>query len=120
MVAPVDAKSVITVDGEEFTFRLGFRAIALGEHLGVDLFAEKGIDFTITKIALLVKCLTVADHPELTEEDGLAIAFRYGIENMAPLILDLLNRFGGRAEEPSAEGKAKPAAKRTRKPTPAP
>lgn len=117
MVAPIDAKSVITVDGEEFTFRLGFRAIAMGEHLGVDLFSENGIDFTISKIALLVKCLTIADHPELTEDEALAIAFHYGIENMAPLILDLLNRFGGKADETSAEGKATPAAKRTRKPT---
>ncbi len=119
MVAPIDAKSVITVDGEEFTFRLGFRAIAMGEHLGVDLFSKNGIDFTISKIALLVKCLTIADHPELTEDEALAIAFHYGIENMAPLILDLLNRFGGKADETSAEGKAAPAAKRTRKSTPA-
>lgn len=119
MVAPIDAKSVITVEGEEFTFRLCFRSIAMGEQLGVNLFSEEGIDFTITKVALLVKCLTIVDHPELTEDDALAIAVRHGIENMAPLILDLLNRFGGKADETSAEGKANPAAKRTRKPTPA-
>lgn len=117
MVAPIDAKSVIEVDGEPITLRLCYRSIALGEQLGVDLFAEEGIDLTLSKAALLVKCLAITEHPTITEDEALAVVMRYGISNIGPVILDLIARFGGKSDDADAEGKAPAKAKATaRKP----
>lgn len=116
MVAPIDAKSVITVDGEDITLRLCFRTIALGEAAGVDLFADGGIDLTMSRSALLVKCLAAVDHPAMTEDQALAVVVRYGGAKIGAVILNLIARFGGAPADPGDEGK-EPAKKPTRKRT---
>lgn len=114
MVAPIDAKVVIDIDGEPVTLRLCFRSIALGIQLGVDLFSEEGIDMNLPNAALLVKSLAVVDHPEMTEDEALAVVVRHGAAEIGKVVLDLIAKFGGKADTPSTEGKVPKT--RTRKP----
>ena len=121
MVAPIDAVTVIDIDGEAITLRLNFQTIAMGEQLGVDLFSGQGIEFTLARSALLVKALSCADHPGMSEDEALAIVVRHGGDRIAAVVLDLCDRFGGKADEPKkdTEGNVPKAAGRNRKAKPA-
>lgn len=107
MVAPIDAKTVIDVDGESFTLRLNFRSIAMSTALGVDLFSNDGFTSTLVNYALLCKALTINDHEGMSEEEALAIVVRYGGDKFGAVVVDLMERFGGKDDaNTSAEGNA--------------
>lgn len=112
MVAPIDAKAVIDIDGEPITLRLCFRSIALGIQLGVDLFSDEGIDMNLANAALLVKSLAVSDHPDMSEDEALAVVVRHGAAAIGKVVIGLIAAFGGKADDASAEGKARRTRKR--------
>lgn len=101
MVAPVDSKASFEVEGEKITLRLNFRSIALADAEGIDVFA--GQHLSTAKLACLAHCFAVQEHPEMTEDEALAIVVRGG-DATRKAILKLFEDFGGKA---SAEGKVK-------------
>jgi hypothetical protein len=103
MVAPLDAKVTFDVEGEPVTLRLNFRSISLAEEHGIDLIGGTMDDLSPTKSAVLVKCLSVQEHPEFTEDHTMTIVAK------APAALRdaLIELFGKYAGVPSAEGKAR-------------
>lgn len=105
MVAPIDAKSTFMVEGEQITLRLNFRSIALAEAEGIDLLSGKEIP--PLKVAVLVRCLAVEDHPEMTNDEALAIVMR-GKAGVAKALPELFAKFGAK---PSVPGNAKPKAR---------
>jgi len=108
MVAPIDSKVTFHVEGEPITLRLNFRSIALAESEGLDVLAGKVL--SPMKVAVLLRCLAVQDHPEMSDEEAFAIAIRGG-DAVGKALADLFAQFGGKA---SAGGKApreKPKAK---------
>lgn len=98
MVAPIDAKASFQVEGETISLRLNFRSLALADAEGIDVMAGKPL--APLKVAVLLRCLAVQDHPEMTDEEAFAIVIRGGAEAGAA-IADLFSKFGGAK---SAEG----------------
>lgn len=101
MVAPVDSKASFEVEGETITLRLNFRSIALADAEGIDVLA--GLSLSTARLTSLIHCFAVQEHPEMTEDEALAIVVRGG-DQARKAILKLFEDFGGK---PSAEGKAK-------------
>lgn len=106
MVAPVDAKAELTVEGETFTLRLNFRTLALLEQAGLDPFSPEGFSLSASRLAMMCMCLTIQEHPELTDTDALAIVVRSKGE-FAVKVRELFANFGGAPADESAEGKVK-------------
>lgn len=104
MVAPVDSKVELEVEGETITLRLNFRSISLLEEAGLDLFSPQGIPMTIARSAVMCRLLAVNEHPDMTDEEALAYVTHAGAA-FGRAVIDLINRFGGAAEEPG-EGNA--------------
>lgn len=96
MVAPIDAKSVLTVEGEDITLRLNFRSIALCEAVGLDLFTENGVAMTLAKSATLLKCLAANDH-DLSDDEALAIVVKSKL-GFGEAVLALMGQFTGEPE----------------------
>lgn len=113
MVAPVDSKVELEVEGETFVLRLNFRTLALLEQAGLDPFSGDGFALTTSRMAMMCMCLTVEDHPDMKDTEALAIVVRSG-GTFAAKVKDMFERFGGDADE-SAEGKAR-APRRKAKP----
>lgn len=107
MVAPIDAKVTFEAEGEPFTLRLNFRALALCEARGVDMFSPDGVQMTLTRAATLLRSLAVTDHPEMSEDEALAVVVRYGMGELGARIGELLTAFGG-----GTEGNVKETAKK--------
>lgn len=107
MVAPVDSKVVLEVEGETFTFRLNLRTLALLEQAGLDPLGADGFSLSTSRMATMCMCLAVEDHPDLTGDEALAIVVRSGT-GFAEKVKDLFARFGGAPVDESTEGKAKP------------
>ena len=107
MVAPVDSKVTVSVDGEAITLRLNFRSISLLEEAGLDLFSPEGFDMTLGRSAIMCRCLAITDHPALSDDEALAIVARAG-KDFVVAVLDLIARFGGKPDE-EAEGNVETA-----------
>lgn len=103
MVAPIDAKATIEVEGETITLRLNFRALALAKKQGVDLMAGKQLD--AIELATALRCMAAQDHPEMTDEEAFAIIVRGG-DASAQALTELFTEFGGKASA-GGNGKAK-------------
>lgn len=101
MVAPIDAKATFEVEGEAITLRLDFQAIAMMEEMGASLFADNGLDLTLSKCAVLVKCMAVSGHPDMTLDEAMAVVVKVGIATVASTILELIAKFGGKPDEES-------------------
>lgn len=112
MVAPVDSKVELTVEGETFTLRLNFRTLALLEQAGLDPFGPEGFSLSASRMAMMCMCLAVVEHPDLTDTDALAIVVRSKGE-FALKVRELFANFGGAPADKSTEGKVK--ARRTRR-----
>lgn len=96
MVAPVDAVAVLEAEGDKFTLRLNFRTIALAEAEGIDLFDPASLNaLTTIGTAKLVRCLARAEHPDFTDEHGLALALRHG-EAVTQKLFELMSRAAGK------------------------
>ncbi len=108
MVAPIDAKVTFEVEGEPITLHLNFRALALCEQRGVDLFSPNGINMTLTAAAQLLRSLAVTDHPDMNEDEARAIVVKYGMADFGARIGELIVSFGGEDEGNEKAGK-KPA-----------
>ncbi|MDE0878926.1 MAG: hypothetical protein OSB00_09755 [Sphingomonas bacterium] len=79
MVAPIDAKATLDVDGETFTLTMNFRTIALAEDRRSDVVTSFGQGKpTVSGMALLIWAFARPAHPELTEDEALALALHYG------------------------------------------
>lgn len=111
MVAPVDSKVELEVEGETFILRLNFRTLALLEQAGLDPFGQEGFALSTSRLAVMCMCLTIEDHPNLPDTDALAIVVRSGT-GFAEKVKELFDRFGGAAPDESTEGKARPKPKR--------
>lgn len=114
MVAPVDSKVEIEVEGETISLRLNFRSISLLEAAGLDLFAPEGFDLTLARSAIMCRCLAITDHSAMSDDEALAIVTRSG-QTFGAAVLDLIARFGGKPDE-EAEGNAQ--AGKTKAPRP--
>lgn len=108
MVAPIDAKVSFEVEGEPITLRLNFRALALCEQRGVDMFSPNGINMTLTNAAKLLQSLAVTDHPEMNDDEALAVIVKYGMADFGARIGELIVSFGGEGEG-NAKAEKKPA-----------
>lgn len=113
MVAPVDSKIELEVEGETFILRLNFRTLALLEQAGLDPFSGDGFQLSTSRLAMMCMCLTVEDHAEMKDAEALAIVVRSG-GKFAEKVKDLFERFGGMPETESTEGKAKPIRRRAK------
>jgi hypothetical protein len=98
MVSPLDAKVTFEVEGEAITLRLNFRALALCEQRGVDMFSPTGINMTLTNAVQLLRSLAVTDHPDMDEDEALAVVVKYGMADFGARIGDLIVSFGGETE----------------------
>jgi hypothetical protein len=105
MVAPIDAKVTFEVEGETITLRLNFRALAMCEQRGVDMFSGTGISMTLTNGAQLLRSLAVTDHPDMDEDEALAIVVKYGMADFGARIGELIVAFGGEDEGNVKAGK---------------
>lgn len=95
MVAPIDAKVTFEVEGETISLRLNFRALALCEERGVDMFSASGVAMTLAKSSQLLRSLAVNDHPDMSEDEALAIIVKYGMADFAMRVGELIVAFGG-------------------------
>jgi len=102
MVAPIDSKASFEMEGETITLRLNFRSIALAESEGINLLAGK--EMSLSQVALVVRCLAVQDHPDMDNDEALAIATRGGAQ-VGKALTDLFAKFGAK---PSEAGNVKP------------
>lgn len=98
MVAPIDAKATFEVEGETITLRLNFRSLKLADAEGIDVLAGKAL--SPMKVATLLRCLAVQEHPDMGDDEAFAIVVKGG-EAAGAAIADLFTKFGGSA---SAEG----------------
>lgn len=105
MVAPIDARVTFEVEGEAITLRLNFRTLALAKKEGVNLIS--GEDRDLLELATAIRCLAVADHPAMTDDEALAIVMR-GQEETGKALVDLFSDFAVGA---GGNGKRKPKAK---------
>lgn len=110
MVAPLDAKVTFEVEGEPITLRLNFRSCSLAEQSGINPFnLDPAMAQSPTKMAILVKCLSVQDHPDFTEDHAMAIALKAPVQ-LANAIGDLFELYGGKVEgEAEGNGEKKAA-----------
>lgn len=103
MVAPIDAKATFEVEGETFTLRLNFRALALAKKEGVNLMSGEAMD--AVSLAVAIRCLAAQDHPKLTDDEAFAIVVRGG-EAVAGAMVSLFSDFtAASAEGNGAKGK---------------
>ena len=102
MVAPVDATATIEAEGETFTLRLNFRAIALAEAEGIDLFDPQSLNkLTTASTSRLIRCLAKQDQDGFTDEQGFALATRHG-EAVTLAIFQLIQIASGKGgDEPN-------------------
>ncbi|WP_285020232.1 hypothetical protein [Novosphingobium sp. fls2-241-R2A-195] len=114
MVAPVDSKYDLKIDGETITLRLNFRSISLLEEAGLDLFSEEGVIMTLSRSAIICRCLAISEHPDMGDDQALAIVARSGVE-FGKAVIELIARFGGKPDE-DEEGNAQAAKKRAPRP----
>lgn len=98
MVAPIDAKVVYEAGDEKITLRLNFRSISLLEENGLDLFTENGVKMTLARSATMLKCLSINDHPEMTDDEALAAVVK-GKSEFGMAVIELLAKFGGKEDE---------------------
>ena len=103
MVAPIDARASFEVEGETITLRLNFRSLALAESEGIDVMSRTNL--SAIQSAILLHCLAVQEHPEMTDDEAFAIVVTAPGE-AGSAIGKLFAAFGGKA---SAGGKAKKA-----------
>ncbi|WP_343347658.1 hypothetical protein WJT74_05175 [Sphingomicrobium sp. XHP0239] len=104
MVAPIDAKTEIEVEGETITLRLNFRTLALAKKAGANLM--NGTSMDALEVAAAIRCLASVDHPKMTDEEGLAIAV-VASDEVAAAMERLAVDFGSRAKgEPGKPEKA--------------
>lgn len=108
MVAPIDSKVVLQVEGEDITLRLNFRTISLLEEAGLDLFSADGFHMTLARSAILCRCLAICDHPQMSDDEALAVVARSRGE-FAGSVLELIAKFGGK-DDPEGNGEAAKAA----------
>lgn len=94
MVAPIDAKVSLEAEGETFSLRLNFRALALAKSEGVDLLS--GIEPDPLQIATAVRCLAVQEHPNMTDDEAFALVVRHG-DAVSAALTELFDKFGGEA-----------------------
>lgn len=105
MVAPVDSKVELQVEGETIMLRLNFRTLALLEKAGLDPFSSEGLLLSTTRMAMMCMCLAIEDHGEMTDAEALAIVVRSG-STFAEKVKQLFSEFGGAPDDESTEGKA--------------
>lgn len=103
MVAPLDAKATFEVEGEAITLHLSFRELALAKKEGVNLLSGENLD--ALSLAVALRCLAVEAHPNMTDDEALAIVLKGG-EAASDAMLELFSAFGGSAEG-NAEKKLK-------------
>lgn len=116
MVAPVDSKVELEVEGETIVLRLNFRSISLLEEAGLDLFSKDGFDMTLSRSAIMCRCLSITDHPDMTADEALAIVARTPADKpFAGSVLELIARFGGKPDE-EPEGNVEAAMEKTPRP----
>lgn len=108
MVAPIDSKVVLQVEGEDITLRLNFRTISLLEEAGLDLFNRDGFHMTLARSAIMCRCLAVSEHPDMTNDEALAVVARSKGE-FAGAVLELIAKFGGK-DDPEGNVEAAKAA----------
>lgn len=106
MVAPIDAKVTFEVEGEPITLRLNFRTLALAKKEGVNLVSGEQRD--MLELATAVRCLAVQDHPDMTDDEALAIVMRGG-ESTGAAMVSLFSDFAASAEGNGKKAKAKAA-----------
>lgn len=107
MVAPVDSKAELMVEGETFVLRLNFRTLALLEQSGLDPFTAGGIAMTTVKLAMTIMALTIEDHPDLSDKDALAIVWR-SKGAAATKVQEVFSRFGGTPDNEDELGNGNP------------
>ncbi|WP_260928218.1 hypothetical protein [Novosphingobium sp. 9] len=113
MVAPVDSKVELEVEGETFILRLNFRTLALLEEAGMDPFTGEGFSLSTVRLAMMCMALAIEDHGEMTDAEALAIVVRSNGQ-FAEKVKELFETFGSAPADPSAEGKAKPTRRRAK------
>ena len=97
MLAPLDAKATMQVEGETITLRLNFRSIALADEYGIDLFSAGIGNLSSAKSATLVKCLAVQEHPDFTEDHTMAIVLK-APEQLRTALIYLFENYAGKSE----------------------
>ncbi|MAW99524.1 MAG: hypothetical protein CMN72_07725 [Sphingomonas sp.] len=108
MVAPIDAKAVLTIgEGEEaerFTLVMNMRTLALAKSLGINLLAmKKDQEIDAFGMASIVQAFATPAHPDIDADTAFAIALRHG-EQVGAVIKELGEKFGAQV----TEGKALP------------
>ena len=103
MVAPIDAKQTLTVEGETITLRLNFRALALAKKEGVNILSGKDMD--PLDIAVALRCMAAFDHPEMTDEQAFALVIRGG-EASGKALAALFEEFSGKSSGGNAPKRA--------------
>lgn len=94
-VAPIDSKVTFEADGDTFTLRLNFRALALAKAAGVNLMSGSQMD--PLDIAVAVRCLAADAHPEMTDEEAFALVIKGG-DAVTKAVADLFTSFSKAAE----------------------
>ena len=98
MVAPIDAKATLEVEGETFTLAMNMRTFALAKQAGFNFFAMKaGDQIDPFDLATILKAFAAPAHPHMTEEEAFAIAIRNS-EAVGKTIQQMSEDFGAQAK----------------------
>jgi len=98
MVAPIDAKAIIQAGDEQITLQLNFRTLALAKAGGVNLLGGADLGaMDPLDLAVLVRAFATPAHPDMTEDQALALLIRHGSACTAA-ITELAQHFAGSAE----------------------
>lgn len=111
MVAPIDAKATLEVEGETFTLAMNMRTFALAKQAGFNFFAMKaGDQLDAFDLTAILKAFATPAHPAMTEEEAFAIALRHG-DALGATIQRMSEEFGAQVKA----GDARPPKARQRK-----
>ena len=98
MVAPIDAKAFLDVEGERFELAMNMRTFALAKQAGFNFFAMKaGDQLDPFDLATILKAFATPAHPDMTEDVAFAIAVRHA-EALGGTIQKMSEEFGAQVK----------------------
>lgn len=114
MVAPIDARATVTVDGESFALVMNYRTIALAEDAKPDVVTTFGSGRpTLTGMATLVWAFAQPAHPELSQDEALALVLR-GSKDIGDALGQCFRLATKGADAPDDDAADPPRAKRAK------
>ena len=114
MIAPIDARASFEAEGETLTLQMNFRTIALAEDAKPDVVNSfsRGGKPTLSGVAALIWAFAQPAHPELSQDQALALVMRHG-EAAGAALAEVFRAGTATAGGEPADGTARPRKSRS-------